>query len=212
MEEFDNDSERWLKDFDTQAGTNTARIRETALLISPRLSEVYILPVYDDPQPTTPEIHFPDSNAMAVLFGAVLSGYSDFIHGYLQQRFDILHAFLGLRGKKMDEAAVLEFCIAHELGHAHEMLGYRDRYGDKAIDKYYADNEAEYWNLPLAVPTSTAFEYWQNNTGGYRKAMERYGYNEGSFKEKMTENVRAYGKTACEAAADNFALQVFNCL
>jgi|GEM_PF-5678560 len=195
-----------LEEFDHETGAHVADLYDIASTVCPGVAETTILITDADEgaESDTYTLHYPDYDIISIT--SDVEFYRQFTNGLLSQRFIRLVKALNKPDLGKNIADWIDVSFAHELGHVAAAARVRTAYGENGINELNANLSKQYFNLPLAMPTTEAQRSWHNNTGGYRTYLESYGYTPEVFKAMLEQNLKNYTELPTEISADNFAI------
>lgn len=138
--------------------------------------------------------------------------YKEFINnGLVAQRmirFSELYRSKGIT-PRVNELIVA--VLLHEIGHAEDYANYISNASGNVKAAFELSNKVratELATLPLKAATANAMRAWDDNTNGYRDAMQAQGITGTRWQELLDQNANAYTDLPCEKVADRFALGV----
>ena len=195
-----------VAEIDAVHGTRCDSVLETAIFIEPKLRSTVI--TVGDIQSCIAFSEMYAGGNTRVVVSRNIEGFERDLNEILQTRFVRLFQLFERLGRTVLTSDAIEFCFAHELGHASRYLNFQQDFpgeNERFLDELHVD----FWNdLPLSTSSGQARNAWRHNTGGYRTNMQRAGYTEESFLEALRVNSFMYSQTREEALCDDFALWV----
>lgn len=205
---FDQNLENRLSvaEIDAVHGTRCGIVRDIAIAIDPLLRKTIIAVDTNESRIATSDCY--SGGDTVVTLSTKRRGFEQDLEDILQARFVRLLQLFERLGRPVLTTDAIEFCFAHELGHAKLYLNYQQDSPGKN-ENYIDELHREIWDdLPLSITSGEARLAWQNNTGGYRTNMQNAGYTEETFKEALIANSFIYSQTRVEMLCDDFALLV----